>query len=131
MNTATANNILTLVGHDEHAADRKHSTEYDVTSILKQLGVRTKFIGYKYLKTAITLCYENPDEYSTLVTKCLYPDIAKMYRVSTGSVEKALRGVISDIRCADDVKEKIIGYVSDTYTSKEFINSVAEYMRYL
>lgn len=123
--------ILTIVNHAESKSDNQHTTEYNVSSVLKQLGIRTKFVGFSYLKTAISLCYENPDEYACLVTKRLYPAVAKTYKVNTTAVERAIRSAISDIRCSDITKEKIIGYTSDSYTNKEFISSITEYIRYL
>lgn len=123
--------ILTIVNSTESEAINQYSIESDVSSILKQLGIRTKFTGFNYLKTAISLCYENPNEYTHMITKRLYPAVAETYRVNTTAVERAIRNAISGIRCSDMTKEKIIGYTSNSYTNKEFICAVTEHIRYL
>lgn len=123
--------ILTIVNNNESPSNSYHPIEYTVSSILKQLGIRTKFTGFNYLKTAIVLYYECPEEYSCLITKRLYPAVAKTYKVNNSGVEHAIRSAISDIRCPDIIKEKIIGYISDSYTNKEFISSIVEYIRYI
>lgn len=129
--TTNSSPILTIVNSTESEVNNRRSIERNISIILKQLGIRTKFVGFKYLKTAISLCYENPDEYAYLVTKRLYPAVAKIYRVNTAAIERSIRSVISNIACSDMIKDQIIGYTSDSYTNKEFINSVAEYIRYL
>ena len=43
-----------------------------------QLGIRSNIKGYNYIKTAITLAY-NDSTILESVTKRLYPDIAKIY----------------------------------------------------
>lgn len=123
--------ILTIVNPTESKPTSNQPVEYTISSVLKQLGIRTKFVGYNYLKTAISLCCENPDEYAYLITKRLYPAVAKTYRVNNTAIERAIRSAISDIRCADITKEQIIGYTSDSYTNKEIITAITEYIRYL
>jgi hypothetical protein len=123
---------LTLVSHNDPVTqDNQQSIEYAASSVLKQLGIRPKFTGFGYLKTAIVLCCEDPDEYSSLVTKRLYPAVAKTYHVNNAGVERAIRSAISGIKCSDMTKEKILGYTSDSYTNKEVISSIVEYIRYL
>lgn len=129
--TNSAPNLTILNHSDSITANDQQSIEYTASHILKQLGIRPKFTGYGYLKTAIVLCYNDPDEYSNLITKRLYPTIAKTYCVNNAGVERAIRSAISDIRCSDMIKEKILGYTSDSYTNKEVISSIVEYIRYL
>lgn len=99
-----------------------------------QLGIRSNIKGYNYIKTAITLAY-NDSTILESVTKRLYPDIAKIYNTTASRVERAIRhaietawmngnvDVINDIFgysvCADKVKP----------TNSEFIAHVVNAMQ--
>lgn len=123
--------IFTIVRPSEE--DYKgYVIDTNISNLLKQLGVRPKCCGFKYLKTAIKLCYENgDDDYYSLITKRLYPEIASMYNVKASAVERGIRYVISDIYCTDQAKQQILGYAADGYTNKEFISAITEYLKYL
>lgn len=58
-----------------------------------QLGIRSNIKGYNYIKTAITLAY-NDSTILESVTKRLYPDIAKIYNTTASRVERAIRHAI-------------------------------------
>ena len=42
-----------------------------------------------------------------------------------------MRTAISAMNSSDSTKEQIIGYVSNSYTNKEIITCIAEYVAYL
>lgn len=58
-----------------------------------QLGIRSNIKGYNYIKTAITLVY-NDQTLMESITKRLYPDIAKIYNTTASRVERAIRHAI-------------------------------------
>lgn len=122
--------ILTVIRPSEPEC-KSYLIDTNISNVLKQLGVRPKCSGFKYLKDAIKLCYESEDDYYSLITKRLYPEIAVRYRVKSSAVERAIRYVISDMYCTDQAKYQIIGYAADGYTNKEFISSVTEYLKHL
>ena len=58
--------------------------------LLRELKIWPNFNGYQYLMKGFELIRDNPD-YLQGVTKCLYPDIAKDYKISWSGVERAIR----------------------------------------
>ena len=76
-----------------------------------QLGIRSNIKGYNYIKTAITLAY-NDSTILESVTKRLYPDIAKIYNTTASRVERAIRHAIETawMNGNVDVINDIFGY---------------------
>lgn len=99
-----------------------------------QLGIRSNIKGYNYIKTAITLAY-NDSTILESVTKRLYPDIAKIYNTTASRVERAIRHAI-EIAWMNgnvDVINDIFGYsvCADKAkpTNSEFIAHVVNAMQ--
>lgn len=63
-----------------------------VFSILQNLGVSPNYKGFFQMATALQLCMEEPSRL-TLVTKQLYPDVARRYDTKWQSVERNMRTV--------------------------------------
>ena len=99
-----------------------------------QLGIRSNIKGYNYIKTAITLAY-NDSTILESVTKRLYPDIAKIYNTTASRVERAIRHAIETawMNGNVDVINDIFGYsvCSDKAkpTNSEFIAHVVNAMQ--
>ena len=76
-----------------------------------KLGIRSNIKGYNYIKTAITLAY-NDSTILESVTKRLYPDIAKIYNTTASRVERAIRHAIETawMNGNVDVINDIFGY---------------------
>ncbi len=60
--------------------------------LLYQLGVTANYIGFFYTAYAMSLCAEQPDRL-LLVTKNLYPEVAKRYQTNWEAVERNIRTV--------------------------------------
>ena len=60
--------------------------------LLRGRGLNRTYSGYKYLFCALQLLREDPGRLE-LITKRLYPDVAKSFSVTPGGVDKALRTV--------------------------------------
>lgn len=58
-----------------------------------EVGVPGHLKGYLYLRSAILIAMHNA-EAVTSVTKCIYPDVAKIYRTTDAKVERAIRNAI-------------------------------------
>jgi two-component system response regulator (stage 0 sporulation protein A) len=67
--------------------------EAAVTSILQKIGISPNLKGYRYLTDAILIVSYKP-EYSSGVTKILYPEIAKKHSTTPSRVERAIRHAI-------------------------------------
>lgn len=63
-----------------------------VHDLLYRLGVTENYIGFFHTSYAVLLCIEHPERLS-LVTKWLYPEVAKQYRTNWTAVERNIRTV--------------------------------------
>ena len=61
--------------------------------LLRYLGASRKLIGFRYVEFMVDRVMEHPEEMH-LITKCLYPAVARHYGVSACSVERAVRVLI-------------------------------------
>ena len=58
--------------------------------LLYQLGISANYKGFFHAAYAVSLCMERQDRL-LLVTKWLYPDVAKRYRTNWKAVERNIR----------------------------------------
>ena len=65
---------------------------YEVYDLLLRFGVGKKYHGFEQCAHAVYLSAEEPERL-TLVTKWLYPDVARQFGVSWSCVERNLRTV--------------------------------------
>ncbi len=112
--------------------DEKDELEYKITQMLRELKIPPSIYGYEYLKTAICYVYKHGN---VSVTKILYPYIAKEFNSSTSRVQRNLRKAIQTSWDKYDpiVFKKYIGYSNnedDCPTVSEFVNILAEYLKY-
>lgn len=66
--------------------------QFEVYDLLYQLGVTANYTGFFYTACAVSLCAEQPDRL-LLVTKWLYPEVAKRYSTNWKAVERNIRTV--------------------------------------
>ena len=60
--------------------------------LLYSLGVSANYKGFFHAAYAVSLCMERQDRL-LLVTKCLYPDVAKQYGTNWKALERNIRTV--------------------------------------
>ena len=75
-------------------AVNSQSAELVISETLCKIGVPAHIKGYRYLRTAIAMCAEDPQMIGA-VTKLLYPAVAKMYSSTPSRVERAIRHAIA------------------------------------
>lgn len=63
-----------------------------VYHLLYRLGVTANYTGFFHTAYAVFLCIKQPERLS-LVTKWLYPEVAKQYQTSWTAVERNIRTV--------------------------------------
>lgn len=108
--------------------------EYRVTNILHKMGVPAHIKGYSFLRQSIMLSVEDP-EIISLVTKRLYPDIAKANGTTASRVERAIRHAIEVAwdRGNVDVLNEYFGYTINNMrgkpTNSEFIAMISDRLR--
>lgn len=64
----------------------------EVYDLLYRLGVTANYTGFFHTAYAVSLCIEQPGRL-LLVTKWLYPEVAKQYRTNWMAVERNIRTV--------------------------------------
>lgn len=64
----------------------------DIYDLLYRLGVTANYTGFFHTAYAVSLCVEQPDKL-LLVTKWLYPEVAKQYQTKWKAVERNIRTV--------------------------------------
>ncbi|MCI9479680.1 MAG: hypothetical protein HFI21_11815 [Lachnospiraceae bacterium] len=62
----------------------------EIYDLLYSLGVTANYTGFFHMASAIALCREQPGRL-LLVTKCLYPEVAKQYNTNWKAVERNIR----------------------------------------
>lgn len=95
-----AERITELLCEDESVV---HRGAYDpIMAVLVEMGIRTSQQGFRFLRTGVELLMEDPNQ---MLTKQLYPDIARRHNTSAGNVEKAIRTAVGSAwkRRRDDV----------------------------
>ena len=105
---------------------------FQLSDILKEMGVPTNIKGYYYLREAVVLVYQRYD-YINAVTKELYPEIAKKFTTTASKVERAIR---HGIGCALDRGDydAILKYfksipLNANLTNSQFIATIADYLK--
>jgi two-component system response regulator (stage 0 sporulation protein A) len=128
--------ILELMEHKKpriHALDfnEDHDPETIVTKHIKAIGITANIKGYRYLRDAILLVYNDFDLMSRLTTG-LYVMVATKYNSTPQRVERAMRHAIETAwnRGNLDVLEDFFGYTiveaRGKPTNGEFIAMLAD-----
>lgn len=102
----------------------------EVKHVLANLGIPSSYVGVKQTAYAVELAIENPDNLN-LVTKCLYPDVAKFYHTTPCNIERNIRTIVQILwRNDSDSLGRIAGYeLKQRPTSSQFIAIMADYMQ--
>ncbi len=108
--------------------------ENDVTRMIREIGIPAHIKGYQYIREGIIMSVKDP-EILNYITKYLYPTIAKKYRTTTSSVERAIRHAIEVAwnRGKLESMEELFGYSVNSGkgkpTNSEFIALIADKLR--
>ena len=108
--------------------------ENDVTRIIRELGIPAHIKGYQYIREGIIMAV-NDMNMLNFITKLLYPSIAKKYKTTSSSVERAIRHAIEVAfsRGQVDILEEMFGYTVNAGkgkpTNSEFIALIADKLR--
>ena len=98
------------------------------------MGVPAHIKGYGFLRQSIIMAVEDPQVIS-LVTKRLYPDIAKLNNTTASRVERAIRHAIEVAwdRGNVDVLNEYFGYTINNMrgkpTNSEFVAMISDRIR--
>lgn len=132
---ATGGSDFFVKSYGGSAADpRIADLEEQVTEVIHRVGVPAHIKGYQYLRTAIMLTLED-GELVNLITKMLYPTVAKMYQTTPSRVERAIRHAIEVAwdRGDLDILHAYFGYTIQNQrgkpTNSEFIAMISDNLR--
>lgn len=102
----------------------------EIYNVIRSLGITAKYKGYYFVADAIDIARKT-DEEPLMITKDIYPPIARKYKASTKSVEHSIRTVV-DVCWANrkQTLEELIGYPLDYKpTNSEFVDMLAYYLK--
>lgn len=103
----------------------------DAEELLRSLGATGKLKGFFYAVYMVEQVQKDPMA-TSLITKCLYPEVAKHFGISPGAVERNLRTVIRACwnRSDREVLDKVAGTrLCRQPTNSEFLDMAAAYLR--
>ncbi len=112
----------------------EQNMENDVTEIIREIGIPAHIKGYQYIREGIIMSIKDMNMLN-YITKLLYPTIAKKYKTTSSSVERAIRHAIEVAwgRGKIEVIEELFGYTVSAGkgkpTNSEFIALIADKMR--
>ena len=108
----------------------------DITNTLKEIGIPLNLKGHTFLVSAIEMVIEDKSiMYNRLVTKELYPSIAKKYNTTPSRVERAIRHAVyvsfdrGNIALLKKLFSYTIDYNKGIATNSEFIATLADYFK--
>ena len=140
-----AENLETMIADKEDTAktfkerekiinDKVEVTNEDVGNILKELGIAPSIRGYAYVKEAILYVLSQDNQLSLLMTKDIYPMVAKAYNTTPQRTERAIRHAVemSWSRGNQEILEKYFYSCTSPNagkpTNSEFIYTVVDYI---
>lgn len=103
----------------------------DITQLIRSLKIPGTLKGLRYLARSTEIAVANEDVLFN-ITKQIYPIVAEEYNVTTTSVERNIRTVITICweRCGHERLSEIVGYELLTKpTTGEMIDFLANYVR--
>lgn len=112
----------------------KWNSEHNFSEIyrfLLLLGITPNYLGFYQTAYAVALCIKEPERLIS-ITKSLYPDVAKYFHTSTGSVERNIRTVA---KISWDSHSKVLSELSSDClqkqpTAAQFLSLVVFYFLY-
>lgn len=112
---------------DRYHTDPKVTAVY---SVLRQLGITANYTGFFHASYSVLLAMENPQRL-LLVTKWLYPEVAKRYHTTAGAVERNIRTVVLRAwQLNREILEQIAGCSLETKpTVAQFISILSTYLQ--
>jgi len=111
-----------------------NTMENDVTEIIRDIGIPAHIKGYQYIREGIIMAIKDMNMLN-YITKLLYPSIAKKYKTTSSSVERAIRHAIEVAwgRGKIETIEELFGYTVSAGkgkpTNSEFIALIADKLR--
>lgn len=116
----------------EEEAKKDNERPLDTERLLRSLGVSGRLVGFKYTIFIVERILDYADD-SYWLTKCIYPEAARHFNVSSASIERAVRTVVGN--CWAHENHDVLNYISGMTltkrpTNSEFLDAVSAFLRY-
>lgn len=129
-------NVVSSAGEESRKTTMKESAtlESEVTAVIRELGIPAHIKGYQYIRDGIILSLSDANMLN-YITKFLYPTIAKKYKTTSSSVERAIRHAIGVAWEKGNMRafENLYGYsITEDHmrpTNSEFLALVVDKFR--
>ena len=111
--------------------ERMDSGGMDADRLLRRLGASRKLTGFRYAEYMVEQVRADPERIR-LITKRLYPDTGRTFRVTPGSVERDVRTLVQYCGARGDrAFFSRVACVPLRYppSNSEFIDMLAAYLR--
>ena len=121
-------NAAACFAHDEDGV-KKELAEDIIRSTFLNLGIMPHRISSKCITDALLIYMRDPGS-SPLLTKVIYPEIAKKYGLNNSSVEKNIRNAICQMKKnGAGIYNEIFSYSTKGHvTNGEFLSVMADYI---
>ena len=122
------------IEEDEKNQLQYYQLEQKVTDMILEIGIPAHIKGYQYIREGIIMSVHD-ENMLNYITKLLYPTIAKKYKTTSSSVERAIRHAIDVAfhRGKMEMLETMFGYSihcgKGKPTNSEFIALLADRIR--
>ena len=102
--------------------------EENICMLLNRIGLTANRVGYYYISEAVKLVIDDPEKL-LLVSKWLYPEVAKHYGTTWKAVERDIRYEIKQLQIAEwEAACRLLNIPSNTkLTPGRFIALLAAY----
>lgn len=118
----------------KNPAEAQANLEAQITKIIHEIGIPAHIKGYKFLRSAILMCVNNPN-LTNAITKVVYPTVAEEFYTTPSRVERAVRHSIEVAFDRGNIKvlTEYFGYTINLSrgkpTNAEFIAMIADNLR--
>ena len=129
--------IIELSLNNQNENEKKQNeklNEIIISKILREIGVSCNLLGYDYIKASIIIGLDEPNAFR-MITKELYPRIAKQFGSTSSRVERGIRHAVENAwdRGNLEILHNIFGYSTSSEkgkpTNSEFLATVVEYIK--
>jgi two-component system response regulator (stage 0 sporulation protein A) len=124
-----------LVREDEiQDVDIALNLDERISSTLQKIGMTCNLKGYRYVRTAIAMVHDDSNLLG-LVTKELYPNIARKYGTTSSRVERAIRHAVETAWnkgnhiFVNNLFKGTVSYNKSKPTNSEFIALLADELK--
>lgn len=114
--------------------EKESVSEKEIYDILRDMCIPANLKGYRYIKTAVKLIYDDYESYDGCLTKTLYPDVAKIHKTTASCVERCIRNAkeYAFLIIPPDITKEMFGeyfLYNQMPSNAEFLYNIVEYLR--